>query len=221
MVNEFDDEYAELLEAEGEKSRQRQYEFADYLQHDHFPDATETTPAMTAKVSHDPRLRTGKGPLTRLDKQRRIDFAANVLLRCHRASEQVDAICKEFGIGWRMAQRYLQIARNRILEAAKKPREDFLASSLDFYEAMAANPLVPTKDRLQARKQLDRAVGIGVGAYLAIPVPVQEGQSLTDLDLAEVARKAREDRRARLMPPSPPPVEVRIVAEPDRQEEAA
>jgi hypothetical protein len=136
------------------------------------------------------------GGLTPLERERRIDYAAEVLLRFHRRSDQIDAMCSKFGIQWRQATQYFQYARERILEASKKSREDHIADSIEFYESICRNPLEKTSDRLQARKQLERALDIGM-TKVSVTVP---DSPLVSIDLAAIAAKARAERKSKQEP---------------------
>jgi hypothetical protein len=142
---------------------------------------------------------------TKLEIDKRVDFAADILLRHHRRTDQLEAVCKEFNIEWRQATRYLTQARERILEATKKSRDEHLAEAVDFYESITKNPLCQTKDRIAARKQLDRAVGIGVATQSVLPVIVDP---LSTLDLAAVAAEARKERQVRAEKARPVPPEL-------------
>lgn len=147
--------------------------------------------------------RPGSRPLrsiTKMEKLRRVDFAADVLITFQRSSQQIEAVRLEFGIGRRQALRYLAEARERVIEATRKSQNHHLADAIEFYESVYLNPLQPINARLKARNLLDRAVGVGFGPTSAGPV----GDPLAGLDLAAIARAAREERRVAVPPPPEP-----------------
>jgi hypothetical protein len=153
------------------------------------------TPEAPKNSRGKPPSHKGKPGLTKLEREARIDFAAGVLLRHPRKTDQVNAIRKEFGICERMAETWLRYARERILAASKRPKEEFLAESLHFYESLAADMTVAPRDRIAARKQLDRCVGNGIGVKVEMVNP--EAGLMPGIDLAAIAQRSRQERLAR------------------------
>jgi hypothetical protein len=166
--------------------------------------STKTRGTGTGKPRQKPKCPSTR--LTELQKEQRVDFAANLLINCHVVNNQIAAICKEYGIKTRQAKRYLAKARKRILKASRRPRERWYAKQLEFYEAIVDNPLVSIKDRLAAGKRIDKLTGLE--APLRVEVADTREQELDEklepatnqelMDLLGVL----EDRNSLCPPPS-------------------
>lgn len=155
----------------------------------------------------------GLAPLTRLEVERRIDFAADVLLNFHRASEQKAMVMAQFGVKCRQAARWLERARARIVKASGRSKELHYANAIEFYESVIHNPLVHINARLKAHHQLDRLLGLG---FRPSQTPAQDTTGLqgrvetvaADPLLAAVVHEARTWEPPHVEASEPPPEQV-------------
>lgn len=122
----------------------------------------------------------GKDRLSALDRERRVEFAADALLKHNRRSQVIDAICQEFGIRWRQAENYIRQARERILTASRASKETHKAEAVDFYLAIINNHTAPLRERLKARRHLDLLLGL--------PAPIKHEIETPGLNAEDVVK---------------------------------
>lgn len=74
---------------------------------------------------------------------------------------QIHELCKrEWGVGWRMAERYMARAREMLKSEVSKERADLVAGAVGYYMGVIRTPGVETRDKLKARERLDALLGL-------------------------------------------------------------
>src|SRR5437868_13297158 len=92
--------------------------------------------------------------------EQKIEFACYCLLNYPHRTQWHHAFAKKFGLKWRQADNYIRLARERLLEATKRDKEEQRAESVSFYQQIARNGLMPLRERIKAQSRVDRLLGL-------------------------------------------------------------
>jgi hypothetical protein len=118
------------------------------------------------------------------EREERIDFAADQLLKSRFRKDWYDAIQTKYGVGWRQAARYIALARKRMLQATKKPREQLIAEAVDFYRSVVKDERLSHKSRMAAQRRIDKLLGLEAPTKVIHTSPYEE---MTAEELARIA----------------------------------
>ena len=126
-----------------------------------------------------PGKATGIKPTAR-EIEKRVDECVDLLTGGRRKHEIVDRFHRRYGVGWRTTARYLARARGEMLNRLQKPREEFRAESLSFYESLIAAKASTIREKLLARQQIDELLGLNAPRRTEMsgpegkPIPVEK-----------------------------------------------
>lgn len=97
---------------------------------------------------------------TKAQKEQRLTFVLNLLAQGCRRGEIKRRFGEEFDCQGRTAETYIRRAREIAREAAGQDRDEMVFEALRFYRAMINDNKISAADRIRARKQLDRLMGL-------------------------------------------------------------
>lgn len=131
---------------------------------------------------------------TAREAERRTDMVEGWLREKPYLHSELRQMCREeFDIEWRMADHYIQRAKERLLMSLERTTEEHRARSLAFYEALYRNPAASVSDRLRARAAVDKLLGLRVPEKVHLEhsgtVVTQERQELDSLNLDVATRR--------------------------------
>lgn len=92
----------------------------------------------------------------------RAELTARLLATGRRKGEVKRMLKQRFGVSARACERYLSAARNLLIAWTGKSREDHFVDAFAFYWSVISDPdpAVTLRTRMQARRQLDRLLGL-------------------------------------------------------------
>jgi len=138
-------------------------------------------------------------PLTKFQRDQRMLRIAQLFAIDPREAALRKAICAEFNIGWRQANRWIAKARAELAKMVDVPLEQAKTEAINFYRSVISSPLEPTKNKLLASAQLDKIYGClapvkqtltnleGTGPYVPLTdeaIRARLVEELTKLDYA-------------------------------------
>lgn len=130
-------------------------------------------------------------------KEVRITWVIQLFTRCRSYGDQLIAVSQEFGIGYRMAAKYLKWANERLRARAIRNREEKIAAYVNVLDQTIYNPLESTKDRTAAIKVAAQLDNLMPAKELKIISPYD---GLTPDELAATAKKLGLDEKPLELP---------------------
>src|SRR5438552_3629029 len=94
-----------------------------------------------------PAKATGIKP-TAKEIEKRVGECVDLLAAGRRKHEIAATFHKRYGLGWRTTAKYLARARAETLRRLQRPREEFRAESLAFYESVIATKASTMREKL-------------------------------------------------------------------------
>jgi len=93
---------------------------------------------------------------------RRIAFVERMLRGTQYSlkSEMLTVIKEEFKVERKMAEEYMARARDRLVLRLNQARADHRADSLAFYEGIISNPTTTAFEKIRARENVDKLLGL-------------------------------------------------------------
>jgi hypothetical protein len=106
---------------------------------------------------------------TAAEHRQRVDYTLAMLVKGHRKSFIKDFFRKNYGVGARQVERYLRLARDRLVQSTERDRAELVAESFAFYMSVmqGAEGETSVRDKLQARKQADDLLGLAAPTKIA------------------------------------------------------
>lgn len=114
-----------------------------------------TTQSDSATIIPIPKRRP-----TELEREQRIERVVDLLGAGRRKSEIKTELETAYGIDVRQAERYLSLARQRIVARTGRSKDEHRVDSFAFYESVCSDQNLPARDRLLARIRLDALLGL-------------------------------------------------------------
>lgn len=124
-----------------------------------------------------------KNKSKRVETRLRIEVARKMLARGMYQGEIKRILSSHYGVSGRMVEKYIGRARQLIIEATGKSKQEHIADSYSFYIDVQANDKLPVASRLRARENIDK--------LFALPQPIKIAP--TNIDGTASYRVAVED----------------------------
>ena len=97
---------------------------------------------------------------TAAELEARVEYTAMMLIDGRRKSEVKRFFKDNYGLSGRQAERYLRLARDRLVQETEKTRRELIAESFGFYMRVLHNPDASTGEQLSARQKADELMGL-------------------------------------------------------------
>jgi hypothetical protein len=95
----------------------------------------------------------------------------------------------QFNVEYRMASEYIARARDRLILAVRRCKEDHRADSLSFYEGMIVSNTTSAREKLSARERIDKLLGLENPQQIEMSGRVDTGMDIAKLGLDLATRK--------------------------------
>lgn len=130
---------------------------------------------MFAMTSSQSNSQAGKSDVTRkatkAEHQARIEVCHKMIRMSYHKSHIKDFFRREYGLGSRQTERYIRLARDRMLQETSYSRDDLVAQSFCFYMDVLRSSDSTTAEKLQARKLADNLLGLPAPKKIAPTSP--------------------------------------------------
>jgi len=97
-----------------------------------------------------------------LEKEERIDFCVQLLMRRVTFGEFKRAVKARYGLKKTQAAKYHKWAREAIIEASHKTREEHRAMALASFESVLRNPESTTREKMDAQAHIVELLGLKI-----------------------------------------------------------
>lgn len=143
-----------------------------------------TTPVIISPVTGRPQKgkpcinKNRPGKVTQKEKEIRIEQLAKVIggqkpLTKH----EIRTFCeREWKLRWRQSDRYAAYARELLIKATSRSKTELVSEAWSFYESILRSPQSTIRDRMQARAEMNRLLGLY--APTGIRVADEQGKPL-------------------------------------------
>ena len=97
---------------------------------------------------------------TQAEMESRVEYTAMMLIDGRRKSEIKRFFKENYGLSARQVERYLRLARNRLVEETEKTRRELISESFGFYMRILHDPSATINEKLHARGKADDLMGL-------------------------------------------------------------
>ncbi len=97
---------------------------------------------------------------TQAELEQRVEYTAMMLIDGRRKAEIKRFFKNQYGLSSRQIERYLRLARNRLVEETEKTRRELISESWGFYMRILHDPNATLNEKMQARSKADDLMGL-------------------------------------------------------------